>query len=105
MNFRFSIVLCTFLLALLAKPAFAQKTKQVRLNSKLLTDSTRQVAPKAEVAIDFPNINKIPYYYDKKKLKAIRKYEKRKNWKKTLPLLENYVGNFGIENFYKDTQL
>ncbi|WP_234462358.1 OmpA family protein [Adhaeribacter terrigena] len=105
MNFRFYIILCTFLMALLASPAFGQKTKQVRLNNKLLTDSTRQIAPKAEVAIDFPNVNKIPYYYDKKKLNAIRKHEKRKNWQKTLPLLEAYVGNFGIENFYKDTQL
>jgi tetratricopeptide (TPR) repeat protein len=105
MIFRFYLAVFFLLAALACQQALAQKTKQVRLQNKLLTDSTRQLAPKAEIAVDFPNLNKIPYYYDKKKLAQIRKLERRKNWQKTLPLLEAYVTNFGIENFYKDTPM
>ncbi|MFD2245958.1 OmpA family protein [Pontibacter ruber] len=65
----------------------------------------RKKAPNPELHLDFPNINKIAYYRDKKKLSAIQKLEKRKQYKQALPLLEAYVSNFGIDNFYKDTQL
>lgn len=56
-------------------------------------------------ALHFPNINRIGYYHDSKKLSKIQKLEKRKQYDQVLPLLEAYVGNFGIENFYKDTHL
>ncbi|MCJ8165203.1 OmpA family protein [Pontibacter sp. E15-1] len=55
--------------------------------------------------IQFPNLNKIPYYHEPKKLAAIQKLEKRRKYAQMLPLLERYVHNFGIENFYKDTPL
>jgi flagellar motor protein MotB len=105
MNLRVFLAGMAFWLVLFQPQAFAQQPKQVKLKHKLLTDSTMQTAPKAEIAIDFPNLNKIPYYSDKAKLKAIRRAEKKKNWQKTLPLLEAYVHNFGIENFYRDTPL
>lgn len=105
MNFRIYYSTLLLLLTLVWAPAFAQKTKQVQLKNKLLTDSTRQITPKAEIPIDFPNLNKLAYYQDKKKLRQIYKFERKKNWQKTLPLLEEYVNNFGIENFYRDTQL
>ncbi|MDX5420650.1 MAG: OmpA family protein [Hymenobacteraceae bacterium] len=62
-------------------------------------------SPAPELQLDFPNLNKIPYYSDSKKLSAIQKLEKRKQYDQVLPLLEAYVGNFGIENFYRDTYL
>ncbi|WP_299825128.1 OmpA family protein [uncultured Pontibacter sp.] len=62
-------------------------------------------APNPEIHLNFPNINKIPYYRDQKKLSAIQRLEKRKQYDQVLPLLERYVTNFGIQNFYKDTYL
>ncbi|WP_240773331.1 OmpA family protein [Pontibacter sp. SGAir0037] len=56
-------------------------------------------------AFDFPNLNKVNFYSAPKKLDAIYKYEKRKEYALALPLLEEYVFNFGVENFYKDTYL
>ncbi|MEJ8758185.1 OmpA family protein [Pontibacter sp. H259] len=62
-------------------------------------------APKQELQITFPNLNQLPYYQDGKKLAAIQKLEKKRRYNEVLPLLEAYVNNFGIENFYKDTPL
>ncbi len=86
----------------------AQETKRstISLKQKMQADTTtKMLAPKPEVAIDFPNLNEIPYFEDPKLLRSINKYERRKDWKKALPLLEEYVTNFGIENFYKDNNL
>lgn len=70
--------------------------KNVKLHKQL---------PSPELHLDFPNINRIAYYNDSKKLLAIQKLEKRKQFAQVLPLLEEYISNFGIENFYKDTHL
>lgn len=53
----------------------------------------------------FPNINRIPYYFDKNKLQTIEKFEDDKNWEKLHKALGKYIENFGIQNFYRDTQL
>jgi len=82
------------------------KRAQISLQRQLQADSVRhKLTPTAEVALDFPNLNKIPYYKDKKKLRAISRLEKKQEWAKALPLLQEYVSNFGIENFYKNTPL
>jgi len=52
---------------------------------------------------DFPNVNVIPYYQNKSELRRIESLDRRKEWKELYPVLRNYVRNFGIENFYKDT--
>jgi len=51
----------------------------------------------------FPNVNKIPYYEDASLLKKIKQLEKKENWEEIYPLLKEYVANFGIINFYRDT--
>ncbi|TAF67543.1 MAG: OmpA family protein [Cytophagales bacterium] len=53
----------------------------------------------------FPNIGKITRYYNEESLLLIKKAEEEKNYKKTHELLLDYVLQFGIENFYKDTYL
>lgn len=53
----------------------------------------------------FPNVNKIPYYYDKGQLEKIFKLRQKKQWEKLYKVLYDYVSQFGIENFYKDTYL
>jgi hypothetical protein len=55
--------------------------------------------------LTFPNLGKVPFYYDKGKLRKIAKAEKKKETKKLLARLEQYVNAFGIQNFYKDTYL
>jgi len=98
------LLLCLLLPAALL--AQEPKRAQISLQRQLQADSVKhKLTPTAEVALDFPNLNKIPYYEDKKKLRVIGRLEKKKEWEKALPLLQAYVGNFGIENFYKNTPL
>ena len=75
--------------------------KQRKLSSKV----TRQLRLRPDANPDFPNVNRIPYFEDKKALRAIAKAEKRRNWNQTRNLLEAYVAQFGIQNFYKNTQM
>lgn len=53
----------------------------------------------------FENINKIANYYDEGKLNRIRKLEREKRWEELFVALKDYVGNFGVRNFYKDTRM
>ncbi|WP_240337048.1 OmpA family protein [Rufibacter psychrotolerans] len=77
----------------------------MRLKLKPVNDSLKRKAPPAGIVLEFPNINRVPFYYNRAKYQSILKLEKKKAWDKVLPLLAEYVGNFGIENFYKDTKL
>ncbi|MBL3656719.1 PD40 domain-containing protein [Fulvivirga sp. 2943] len=52
---------------------------------------------------NFPNMNKVPYYYNESKLKSIKKLHEQKDWEKLYPALRAYVKNFGVMNFYRDT--
>jgi len=54
---------------------------------------------------DFPNINKIAFYEDKKVLKEIQKAERKHRYEVARRLLQDYVGHFGIDNFYRNTDL
>ncbi|WP_210487359.1 OmpA family protein [Rufibacter aurantiacus] len=98
--------LLIFLLSFfLGYSALGQTKPALRLKQKPVTDSLRKKAPEAEIVLQFPNLNRVPYYHHKAKYATIQKLEKKKAWAKVLPLLEEYVGNFGIDNFYKDTKL
>lgn len=59
----------------------------------------------ASTTFYFKNINKTPYYTDKKQLRDILKYDRTQEWEKQYKALKVYVSNFGIENFHKDTYL
>ncbi|MEI9920791.1 MAG: OmpA family protein [Bacteroidota bacterium] len=54
---------------------------------------------------NFPNLNKIPFYYDAEKLKAIQKADNAADDKATYRLLKNYVQHFGVENFAKNVPM
>jgi len=56
------------------------------------------------VTFEFPNINKTPYFADNELLKKIQKWERLKKYDKILPLMEEFVMSFGVQNFYKDTR-
>jgi flagellar motor protein MotB len=53
----------------------------------------------------FPNVNRIAFFEDKKALKAIQRAERRHRYAEARTLLTQYVGQFGIENFYRNTDL
>ncbi|TPE45013.1 OmpA family protein [Pontibacter mangrovi] len=99
-------LLVYFLLTLLCSvSAQAQQFKPLQPNQPEANLRVGQAKPTAAWSPDFPNLNKIPYYYDRKKLALIQRLEKRKQYRRALPLLEQYVQHFGIQNFYKDTDL
>lgn len=52
---------------------------------------------------DFPNLNKIKYYFDAKKLRALDDYPRTDEG--LYQLTKAYVKNFGIENFYRNTSM
>ncbi|MGB3618904.1 MAG: OmpA family protein [Catalinimonas sp.] len=57
---------------------------------------------------DFPQLGQPTdelRYYDARKLAKIVRLEKKEKWEEALPLLESYVRNFRIGNFYEDTPL
>lgn len=58
-----------------------------------------------ESFFEFKNINRIPYYSDRKSLAYINKLEKQREWEELYPAVRDYVGRFGIENFFRDTKL
>ncbi|GAB3537098.1 hypothetical protein GCM10027443_29180 [Pontibacter brevis] len=88
----------------LAFTSQGQQYKHIPLDSEAGLNVLKK-APEPELHLNFPNLNKIPYYHEPKKLAAIQKLEKRKRYDQVLPLLRQYVKNFGIQNFYKDTHL
>ncbi len=55
--------------------------------------------------ISFPNVNRTPYYTNKQALQAIKKYSEAKNEAELYPILYDYVGKFGVDNFFKDNLL
>ena len=98
------MILLLIALLVVELPGIAQNKKKKKAVPPRQQREARP-GPSVEEIFKFPNINKIPYYYDKKKLSEIRKYESEKDWKKLREALGNYIENFGIQNFYKDTQL
>jgi outer membrane protein OmpA-like peptidoglycan-associated protein len=57
------------------------------------------------LVLSFPNVNVIPYYYNEKDLDRIRSAMRSRNIELWHRLLLEYVSNFGIQNFYKDTKM
>ncbi|MBT9395211.1 PD40 domain-containing protein [Hymenobacter sp. NST-14] len=76
-------------------------TSQRRLSAKVI----RQMRTRLDATPLFPNVNRVAYFRDKKALREIQRAEKRRNWTAARNLLELYVGQFGIENFYRDTPM
>jgi outer membrane protein OmpA-like peptidoglycan-associated protein len=53
----------------------------------------------------FPNINKTPYFFEKAKYQKITQLHEAGNETDLYPLLKDYVRNFGIENFSRNTNM
>ena len=104
--------LLIIILSISASDSFSQKKKKQKKQKeekefKLLDRNNQQLIRTADSSfyLHFPNVNKIPYYRNNKALESILKLQKEKKWDELYPRLENYVSNFGIENFSKDIEL
>ena len=70
-----------------------------------LSDTAKYtVSPKVYSLLTFPNLNKTPYYYNKKQLSSLQKQIKKPEGE-VYPHLFPYVQNFGVGNFLKDNHL
>ena len=68
----------------------------VQLNDSLTSYSQSDI-------FEFPNVNKVKYFQDARKLKALNDYPRTDDG--LYQLTRDYVKNFGIENFYRNTSL
>ena len=66
---------------------------------------TRQLHLRPDGTPDFVNVNKVAFFEDNKALRAIGKAERQGNYREARVLLERYVAQFGIENFYKSSNM
>jgi flagellar motor protein MotB len=80
-----------------ARPAYQQRTLPGHLGRRL------HVRPDGTPV--FVNINKLAFYEDKKALRTIQRAERRHRYAEARTLLTKYVAQFGIENFYRNTDL
>src|SRR5687768_14085665 len=100
------ILLLTIVILYSSEIVFAQKSKKKFSATPVKTgQADSSEANKSEFQINFYNINGTPFYYNPDKLKLIQQYEKKKDYKKLLPELEEYIRHYGIENFHKGNDL
>ncbi|RZL00430.1 MAG: hypothetical protein EOO62_23980, partial [Hymenobacter sp.] len=93
-----------------ARPAAPADTAQRRIGAAYRQRALQATVTQRLVVHDdgtpaFPNLNKLAFYEDKKALKAIQKAERRHRYAEARSLLEEYVSHFGIDNFYRNTNL
>ncbi len=102
-----NLYILLFLATLLANYAqvYAQKDKKgfkksglIALNDSIATYSQSDI-------FDFPNVNKVGFYYDATKLKKIQSLDSEGNEQAMYVALKEYVKNFGIENFNRNVAM
>lgn len=98
------LIFAICLILLFDVPAVSQKkARKAKENKK---DAVNYFRPSVTAEIfQFRNVNQIPYYYNEKQLQNIQKKENARDWEGLYELMGTYIANFGIQNFYKDTQL
>lgn len=96
-------IVIALILTLGSQTIFAQKKKLkkggvIQLNDSLTTYSQSDI-------FRFPNVNKLKFYSDANKLKRIQAHDDAGQFELMYSDLKSYVGNFGIENFSKNTPM
>ena len=105
-NIRIVIVLVTAFIIISVNIAAIAQRKKIGKNSLTLADSSiAHRVSSGEYQLYFKNINKWNFYTNEKLKDQILVAEKERDLKKALQLIEEYVSNFGIRNFYTDTYL
>ena len=87
-----------------ARPAPAGPRPAYRVRA-LSGRTSRKLHLRPDGTPDFVNVNKYPFFEDKKALRAIAKAEKRRQYHQARLLLEDYVAKFGPTNFARNTDL
>jgi len=102
-----NLYILLFLATLLTNYAqvYAQKDKKgfkkggtIALNDSITTYGQSDI-------FDFPNVNKVGFYYDAAKLKKLQSLDSEGNEKAMYVALKEYVKNFGIENFNRNVAM
>ena len=90
------------LLQALIHPSHCQKP----VSEKITLQSNESISNTSSSDLfRFPNVNTVPYYYNKNELEKIEKYYSQQNWDHLYPVLDDYVRKFGIENFDRNNVL
>jgi outer membrane protein OmpA-like peptidoglycan-associated protein len=99
----FLVVFAAFwLLAYHSVDAQKPKTKYRKGGAISLNDSLTSYS-QSDI-FDFPNVNKVRYYRDDKKLALIAQLSADGDELQRYNSIKEYVRNFGIENFFRDTK-
>ena len=103
---RFSCIfwLITLMSCITAGSGLYAQKKKARAVGQLTLNDTLSTYSQSDL-FNFPNVNRLAYYSDRKKLREIEQYRNSSDWDELYPVLRNYVSNFGIANFYRDTEL
>ena len=97
--------MCAFcLIFVINTTAFSQKRSKKKRKKKKAKQEQFSPTPIDQI-FEFKNINKVPFYYNTKQLESIRMKENAKDWAALYAELGDYISKFGIQNFYKDTDL
>ncbi len=103
-NLRFSIHIFLLFIYLFLSPSLS--TAQSGKQSRTLTDDDKSSLKDIYYEpIHFENVGKIPYFSQSRKIKRILKLQRKNKTEKLIKELEKYVSQFGIQNFYKDTDM
>lgn len=93
-----------FLILLFASTIALGQNKAKRLEMQKKKDSTiYHRVPSGDYQLFFKNINIVDEYINESIKVNIKRAEQKEDFKKALFLMEEYVSNFGIKNFFKDT--
>ena len=107
MNIPAIITLCAILSAFYSPSLGQRKKRSENENAQIDTAATKvAIDVTKEPLVDFQNINKVADYYNSSKIDEISELqESSENLEELYNAIKEYVSNFGIINFYKDTKL
>ncbi|MFY0686588.1 MAG: OmpA family protein [Cyclobacteriaceae bacterium] len=99
---RPGIILYGLLIFCFCGHVHAQKSKR---RKEILIDADSLPRNVVLDIYEFKNINRIPEYHNEARLQTMRRLDQEGKWEELYDALKDYVSNFGIRNFYKDTRL
>jgi outer membrane protein OmpA-like peptidoglycan-associated protein len=85
-------------------PATAQGKRAQKKRPPVEAQAPLPLLPVSEI-LRFPNLNRVAWYRDEGALQRIARYESEQNREGLYMALGRYLYNFGIQNFYRDTEL
>jgi hypothetical protein len=90
---------------LLTGAAMAQSPEDKQFVVRSFDEVVKERTSYEPFHFQFPNLNRVFSYRDPAKLKKILELEREGKFYEMLPLMEQYVGSFGIQNFYNETRM